>query len=250
MRSNPLFRKMFGDSFPSSSNLAIDLCNRGGLTNDSKLIHLGCGTGGVSSLLYSRFNCQIMGVDPSAQLIDIANSESARGSLSFDNSPLHKTPFSNSGATHILSEANLSIYQQPTLLFDEIKRCLGSNGMLLNSELVITDSSLLDERVNKFLSTSIGSGLSRTLDNWKMLLRENGFEIIETQMEPSIMRSNGKKFRRALMGLNLLRRTKQFSFSDFGLSSLEDDFDSITKSTLSAINDGIITYASFISQPI
>ena len=64
------------------------------------------------------------------------------------------------------------------------------------------------------------------------------------------MRSNGKKFRRALMGLNLLRRTKQFSFSDFGLSSLEDDFDSITKSTLSAINDGIITYASFISQPI
>ncbi len=249
MRSNPLFRRMFGDAFPSSSNLAIDLCNRGGVSKNSMLLHLGCGIGGVSSLLYSKFNCQIMGVDSSSQLIDIAKSESARGSLSFDQSPLHETSFPHSEASHILTEANFSIYQKPDQLFDEVKRCLASNGMLLNSELVITDSSLLDARVNKFLSTSIGSGLSRTLDDWKILLQANGFEIIEAQIEPSIMRSNGKKFRRALLGLNLLRRTKQFSFSDLGLSSLEDDFDSITKSTLSAINDGIITYASFISKP-
>ncbi len=248
MRSNPLFRRMFGDAFPSSPSLAIDLCNRGGITNNSKLIHLGCGIGGVSSLIYSKFNCQIKGVDSSAQLIDIAKSESARGTLTFEASPLHKTSFSNSEATHILTEANFSVYQQPTQLFDETKRCLADDGFLLNSEIVITDPSLLDTRVNKFLSTALGDGLTHTLDGWKMVLQTNGFDVVEAQIEPSIMRSNGKKLRRALLGLNLLRRTKQFSFSDLGLSALEDDFDSITKATLSAINDGIITYASFISK--
>ncbi|MDP6742773.1 MAG: class I SAM-dependent methyltransferase [Candidatus Thalassarchaeaceae archaeon] len=249
MRSNPIFRRMFGDAFPSSSNLAFDMCKRGEVSSTSHMIHLGCGVGSVSSLINSRFSCNISGVDASSNLIEIANSEYARDTLKFDCAPLHKTNFSDSVATHVFTEAILSIHRNPKQLFDEIKRCLTADGLLLNSEIVITDSTKLDARVNKFLNVALGDDSTYSLDDWECLLETNGFDVIQAQIEPSIMRSNGKKLRRALFGVNLLRKTGQISFSALGLGALENDFDAIAKATLTAIDDGIITYASFISKP-
>jgi len=248
MRGNPIFRRMFGDAFPSNTNLAFDLCKRGEVSSSSNVLHIGCGVGSVSSLINSKFSCSVSGVDVSSPLIEIANSEYARGPLKFECNPLHKTSFPESAATHVFTEAILSINRRPVQLFDEIHRCLIGGGFLLNSEIVITDSSKLDARVNKFLNIALGDDSTYSLDDWKTLLKTNGFDVTQAQIEPSIMRSNAKKLRRALFGLNLLRRTKQVSFSELGLGALEHDFDAIVKSTLTAIDDGIITYASFISK--
>jgi hypothetical protein len=249
MKTNLIFRRLFGDAFPSSSALAIDLCKRGEITQTSQLAHLGCGVGTVSSLISSHFSCAIMGVESISQLIEIANVECANELLKFECAPLHKTPFPSARYTHILTEANLSVYRQPIRLLNEASRLLVNDGLLLNSEIVITDVSRLDAKVSEFLTIALGDDSTYTLDDWVSLLETSGFSVIQAQIEPSIMRSNGKKLRRALFGVNLLRRTKQISFSELGLEALEDDFDAISKATLTAIDNGIITYASFISKP-
>ena len=243
-----MFRRMFGDAFPSTSDLALNLCGRADLTKSSTMLHLGCGVGSVSSLIYSKYGAKMICFDPFQSLIDTANSESSRDDLKFQCSDLNNLPFPNGGASHILTEAKLSIHKNPSVLLNEVKRCLNNDGLLMNSEIVITDQSQLNPKVNQFITTALGSNSARTLDDWKSLLSSNNFDVIESQIEPKIMRSNARKLSRALFGLRLLRRTGQFSLSDMGLGALEKEFDVVAKDSIKAINDGFITYASFISK--
>lgn len=62
------------------------------------------------------------------------------------------------------------------------------------------------------------------------------------------MRRNGEKLRRALMVVNMLRRTGRFSLAEFGLEAFENDFNETAMAGLTAMADGTISYASFISE--
>lgn len=248
VRSLPLFRRYFGDAFPSNSNLAIDLCKRGGVSKTSQLIHLGCGPGTVSSIVSSKFGCTISGIDSSPNLIGAALTEWKRESLNFECAPLNKTPLTDASATHLLTESRLSVDRNPSQILGETHRLLSDNGILMNSELVVTNSSLLDENVNRFLDTIFGQDEDRSMDGWVNLIEANGFDIIEAREERQIMKANRKKLGRAMVGFRLLQRTGGLSLSELGLGALEDDFNEVVNSTLTAMDDGLISYGSFISR--
>lgn len=248
VRSLPLFRRYFGDAFPSNSNLAIDLCKRGGVSGSSQLVHLGCGPGTVSSIISSKFGCTISGIDSSPNLIGIALTEWKRESLGFEHASLDKTPLINAWGTHLLTESRLSVVRNPSQILKEIHRLLSDDGILMNSELVVTNPSLLNENVNQFLDTIFGQDEDRSMDGWVSLIEANGFDVIEAREERQIMKANRKKLGRAMMGFRLLQRTGGLSLSELGLGAFEDDFNEVVNSTLKAMDDGLISYGSFISK--
>jgi|TARA_B110000116_G_scaffold7940_1_gene6781 ubiquinone/menaquinone biosynthesis C-methylase UbiE len=248
VRSIPLFRRYFGDAFPSNSNLAIDLCKRGGVSSSSQLVHLGCGPGTVSSIVSSKFGCTISGIDPSPDLIGIGITEWKREALEFECAPLDRCPLIDAWGTHLLTESRLSVVKNPSHILKEAHRLLSDDGILMNSELVVTNPSLLDDNVNRFLDTIFGQDADLSIDGWVVLIEENGFEIIEAREERQIMQSNRKKLGRAMMGFRLLQRTGRLSLSELGLGAFEDDFNEVVSSTLKAMDDGLISYGSFISK--
>ena len=247
-RSNPLFRRIFGDAFPSTSALAIDLCNRGEVNNASQMIHLGSGMGSVSSLISGRFGCTISGVESLPIMVENANADWAKDSVEFQCSPLHSAPFPDAWATHLLTESRLSVSRQPETILAEARRLLCDGGILMNSELVISDSSLLEDKVKLFMDNIFGSESDLSISGWVTLLETNGFHVIESREEQRVMLSNRAKMKKALFGTRLLRKMGRLSLSDFGLESLEEDFDAIANSALMAIDAGIISYGSFISK--
>lgn len=248
VRSLPLFRRYFGDAFPSNSDLAIDLCKRGGVSTSSQLVHLGCGPGTVSSIISSKFGCTISGIDSSPNLIGIGITEWKRESLEFECASLDKSPLIDAWGTHLLTESRLSVVRNPSQILKEAHRLLSDNGILMNSELVVTNPSLLDKNVNRFLDTIFGQDEDRSMDGWVNLIEANGFDIIEAREERQIMQSNRKKLGRAMMGFRLLQRTGRLSLSEVGLGAFEDDFNDVVNSTLKAMDAGLITYGSFISK--
>jgi hypothetical protein len=147
-----------------------------------------------------------------------------------------------------LTESRLSVVRNPSQILKESHRILSDDGKMMNSELVVTNSSLLDGNVNRFLDTIFGQDADRSMDGWVSLIEANGFEIIEAREERQIMQSNRKKLGRAMMGFRLLQRTGRLSLSELGLSAFEDDFNEVVSSTLKAMDDGLISYGSFVSR--
>ena len=128
-----MFRRYFGDAFPSNSNLAIDLCKRGGVSASSQLVHLGCGPGTVSSIVSSKFGCTISGIDPSPDLIGIGITEWKREALEFECAPLDRCPLIDAWGTHLLTESRLSVVRNPSQILKESHRILSDDGKLIQS---------------------------------------------------------------------------------------------------------------------
>lgn len=248
LRTNRLFRTMFGDAFPSTSELALNLCDRGGVESTSQVIHLGSGMGSVSTQIARQNGCMVTGVEPQSVLHQTAHSDYAGDSLEFLCAPLDSSPLPDAWGTHILTESRLTMTKEPECLLAEIRRLLSDTGTLMNSEILVTDVSSLDERVKRFLDLLHGQDADLTLDGWRSLLEDGGFDVLEAREEPQIMRSNTTKLNRAMMGVRLLRSTGRLSLSDYGLAEFEEDFDEWSVATLKALDDGIISYASFISK--
>jgi SAM-dependent methyltransferase len=248
VRSMPMFRRYFGDAFPSNSNLAIDLCKRGGVSSTSQLVHLGCGPGTVSSIVSSKFGCTITGIDPSPNMIGIGITEWKREDLEFECAPLDRSPLIDAWGTHLLTESRLSVVRNPSQILKEAHRLLSDDGILMNSELVVTNPSLLDENVNRFLDVIFGQDSDCSMDGWASLIEKNGFDIIEAREDRQIMQSNRKKLGRAMMGFRLLQRTGRLSLSELGLGAFEDDFNEVVNSALMAMDEGLISYGSFVSK--
>jgi hypothetical protein len=133
-------------------------------------------------------------------------------------------------------------------MFDEIRRLLSRDGKLLNSEIVVADGRSLPPEVARFTDLMMGEDCLRTIDGWRQVIEANGFDVLEYREEPRVMRRNGEKLRRALMVVNMLRRTGRFSLAEFGLGAFENDFDETAMAGLRAMADGTLSYASFISE--
>lgn len=204
--------------------------------------------GSVSNIIHNKFSCRVTGVEPNSLLCDAAHTDYANEMLDFECASLHTAPFPDGWATHILTEARLSLTANPERVLREARRLLSDSGTLMNSELVVTDVASLDDRVKRFLDLLHGGDADLTLRGWKSLLEQNGFDVLESVEEPQIMRSNAVKINRAMVGARLLRRTGRLSLSDYGMGEFEEDFEELASASLSAMNEGVISYASFVSK--
>ncbi|MBC8437752.1 MAG: methyltransferase domain-containing protein [Euryarchaeota archaeon] len=247
IRGNLVFRRVFGDAFPSSSDLAIDLCRKGGVSSSSQLIHLGSGLGSVSSIISQKFGCAVSGVEVVDKLVESSSSEWTSSNLEFQCAQLDSAPFPDAWGTHILIESRLSSSTNPHRILNEANRLLSDGGTMMSSEIIINDEEKLHPTSMDFLAR-MRPDFDYSLSSWNALLESNDFDVLQMDEEPRIMKNNATKLRRALLGARLLRRTGRLNLNEFGLGEFEDNFDEIASRTLQAMESGAISYASFISK--
>jgi len=149
-----------------------------------KILEVGCSTGYITRYVAQKFDCDIIGVDLSELLLDIAEEESRKTNLnnvSFKCANVESLPFSDNTFDIVYGEAITALVPDPLKVLNEYKRVLKPGGKIATLDL-FGKESLSDELVeetNEIMSKVLGTMIAiRSLQEWKGILKESGFSRV------------------------------------------------------------------------
>lgn len=150
-----------------------------------KILEVGCATGYITRYIAQKFDCEIIGVDLSQLLLDIAEEESGKlnlNNISFLCANVENLPFPDNTFDIVYGEAITALVSDPLKVLREYYRVLKPGGKIATLDLFMK-KSLSDEFVeetNEIMSNVIGTRIKiRTLQEWKQIFKESGFNIIK-----------------------------------------------------------------------
>ena len=137
----------FDDLTSISSNEFLPACKRwnqymlqrSGITNQSKVLDLGCGNGNTAIWLAQQAGCEVVGIDISQVRIDNAQHKAKDHPtlrLSFNKASGTNLPFTDGEFTHVWSQATLYHIHDRITALQEIQRVLKEGGTFLFDDLV------------------------------------------------------------------------------------------------------------------
>ncbi|MFC1899912.1 methyltransferase domain-containing protein [Chloroflexota bacterium] len=146
-----------------------------------KILEVGCSTGYITRYVAKLFDCEIIGVDLSKLLLDIAEEESGKlnlNNISFKHANVENLPFPNNTFDIVYGEAITALVSDPLKVLKEYDRVLKPGGKIATLDLFMKES-LSDEFVeetNEMMSHVIGAQIKiRTLQEWEGIFTESGF---------------------------------------------------------------------------
>jgi ubiquinone/menaquinone biosynthesis C-methylase UbiE len=119
-----------GDKGKHARELYEDVLNKLDQFSFNKLLDVGCGTGNLLSLVSSKYNTEIAGVDLSQKMLEIAHNKLG------DNADLREgdsenLPFDDEIFNMIICTDSFHHYPHPETVLTEIRRVLKPNGNIL-----------------------------------------------------------------------------------------------------------------------
>lgn len=94
-----------------------------------KVLDLGCGTGRFTAALSQHFNCDVIGIEPSAAMLNIARSQPA-ARVEWKQAAAEKLPLANESVDLVFMSQVFHHLVKPDQAFDEIHRVLNGTGYL------------------------------------------------------------------------------------------------------------------------
>jgi cyclopropane fatty-acyl-phospholipid synthase-like methyltransferase len=172
------------------------------LTNASRLLDLGCGSGGVLAFVVGLTGCHGSGIDLSAPAITAARTRAASlgcgEKLSFRQADLNQTlPYLNGSFNAVLCLDAILHLSDRFAIFREIKRLLIPGGRFLFTDAaVITGTVSADEfrlRANRGFTQFVPPGVN------ERVLKDSGFEIIDViDRTPSLLQTANSRLKARL----------------------------------------------------
>ncbi|MFC2069477.1 class I SAM-dependent methyltransferase [Chloroflexota bacterium] len=150
-----------------------------------KILEVGCSTGYITRYVAQKFDCEIIGVDLSTLLLDIAEEESRKlnvNNISFKYANVENLPFSEYTFDIIYGEAITALVPDPLKVLKEYERVLKPGGKIATLDLFMKESLSDDfvEETNEIMSQVIGTQVKiRDLEEWKRIFKESGFSRIK-----------------------------------------------------------------------
>jgi ubiquinone/menaquinone biosynthesis C-methylase UbiE len=113
--------------------LLIHLLRTAGIKSSSSLLEVGCGDGALSGLIYQTFNCEITGVDPSADGIRYSEEMFQKHQFqgSFHVSEGYHLSFPDHRFDFIVLADVIEHLQHPGLMLQELRRLTKPGGYIL-----------------------------------------------------------------------------------------------------------------------
>jgi len=146
-----------------------------------KILEVGCSTGYITRYVAQKVDCEIIGVDLSALLLDIAEEESRKLNLkniSFKYANVESLPFPDNTFDIVYGEAITALVTDPLKVLREYKRVLKPGGKVATLDL-FGKESLSDELVeetNEIMSNVLGTMIEiRSLQEWEQIFEKSGF---------------------------------------------------------------------------
>ncbi|MFC1983171.1 class I SAM-dependent methyltransferase [Chloroflexota bacterium] len=161
----------------------LDLLNIGDMEKP-KILEAGCSTGYITRYVARKFDCEIVGVDLSSLLLDIAEEESGKlklNNISFRFANVEELPFPDNTFDIVYGEAITALVPEPVKVLKEYQRVLKPGGKIATLDLFMKESlsEKLAEETNEIMSIVIGNQVKiRNLQVWKDIFKESGISNI------------------------------------------------------------------------
>ena len=151
---------------------------------EPKILEVGCSTGYITRYIAQQFDCEIIGIDLSELLIDIAQEEALKSNLtdtSFQIANVEKLPFPDNSFDIVYGEAITALVSEPIKVINEYKRVLKPTGKIATLD-VFMKKTLKEEfvgEINEIMTNVIGTEVKiKTLQDWKDIFQETGLRDI------------------------------------------------------------------------
>ena len=159
------------------------MLQRSNITNQSKVLDLGCGNGNTAIWLAQQTGCEVVGIDLSQIRIDNAKDKAKDYSelrISFQKASATNLPFVDGEFTHVWSQATIyHIHNRPKAL-QEIHRVLKERGILIFDDLV-TPIDNISETGYKYVYERLLFEPTFSPDSYKETLSKLGLMVLESQ---------------------------------------------------------------------
>lgn len=171
-----------GGAHPGGIPLTKNILARENITNKSRILDAGCGTGQTAAYLYQHYFAKVVGLEINPIMIEKAKTrfQSLNFPIKLIQGSVEKLPFKDNSFDFILSESVLAFVNKPVAL-REFFRVLKNGGRLIANEMTINSklSQVEESEIMKFYA--LDSLLME--DDWRNLFESAGFEelVIKTE---------------------------------------------------------------------
>lgn len=162
----------------------IDLLNISDIEHP-KILEVGCSTGYITRYIAKKFDCEIIGIDLSDIILEIAENEANKQKLTnvrFQKGNAENIPFPEKSFDILYGEAITALMPDPIKVINEYCRVLKPNGKLATLDLFMKESLDKDfaDEINKIMSNVLGSKIRiRTFQEWIQILKDSGLKNIK-----------------------------------------------------------------------
>ena len=166
-----------GGAHPGGFLLTKELLSSEQISNHSKILDVGCGTGQTSAYLHNTFGADIVGLDINPIMLQKAKNRFLSQKLNIEliEGSVEKIPVKDSTFDFVLSESVLAFVGKEKAL-KEINRVLKKGGRLIANEMTI--NSTPDKQEESEIKNFYGLDTLLLEDDWRSLLDEAGFKDI------------------------------------------------------------------------
>jgi ubiquinone/menaquinone biosynthesis C-methylase UbiE len=179
-----------GGAHPGGIPLTKSILFGENITNKSRILDAGCGTGQTAAYLYQHYNAEVVGLEINPIMIEKAKKRFQSLSLPIKLIPgsVEKLPFIDNTFDFILSESVLAFVDKPTAL-REFFRVLKKGGRFIANEMTINTKLSHSEEMEIMKFYALDSLLME--NDWRNLLEKSGFqEIVLKTEKPAISQGN------------------------------------------------------------
>ncbi|MBT2738898.1 class I SAM-dependent methyltransferase [Bacillus sp. ISL-7] len=171
-----------GGAHPGGIPLTKNILSGENITNKSRILDAGCGTGQTAAYLYQQYKAMVVGLEINPIMIDKARMRFQSLNLPIQLIPgsVEKIPFKDNSFDFILSESVLAFVNKPTAL-REFYRVLKKGGRFIANEMTINTKLSQDEEAEIMKFYALDSLLME--DDWRKLLEKTGFQDIVLKIE-------------------------------------------------------------------
>ncbi|MCR9197365.1 MAG: class I SAM-dependent methyltransferase [Planctomycetaceae bacterium] len=170
------------DEFHTGGAQATDeLLDRLSLSAASRVLDAGCGIGGTARRVAQRFDCQVTGIDLTADYIRVATQLTEKQNLlsqcSFQTGSVLDLPFTAASFDVCLSLHVAMNIRQRAAFYDQINRVLAADGVFASYDIVCSGATG-ELRFPLPWSASSDTSFLSTVEQTERLLGEAGFEMV------------------------------------------------------------------------
>jgi len=150
-----------------------------------RILEVGCSTGYITRYIAKKFDSELIGVDLSNLLLEIAENEAKQQNLtnvSFQNGSAENLQFPDNYFDIVYGEAITALVPDPIKVINEYHRVLKPGGKLATLDLFMKESLRKEfaEEINKIMSNVIGSKIKiKTFQEWTQIFKDSGFKEIK-----------------------------------------------------------------------
>jgi arsenite methyltransferase len=171
--------ELLGDTLrPGGLDLTTHAAALAGIRTDYRVLDVGCGKGATAVFLAQQYNCNVTGIDLSAQMIISSRTNAAEKGLadkiSFLVADGEVLPFSNGSFDTVMCECALSLMPDQEKAAQEIQRVLKPRGRWVFTDIILRGNA--DRNLQNQVCFPCCLSGSSSLEEYLKLFRKTGFD--------------------------------------------------------------------------